>query len=64
MEIEQELAKTLAADFWEDQKVAEKILHQIKAKKVWTEAFTLVNSTVEDTVVLYEFYKDGAVQEP
>ena len=64
MEIEQELAKTLAADFWEDQKVAEKILHQIKAKKVWTEAFTLVNATVEDTIVLYEFYKDGAVQEP
>lgn len=54
----------MAADFWEDQKVAEKILHQIKAKKVWTEAFTLVNATVEDTVVLYEFYKDGAVQEP
>ncbi len=64
MEIEQELAQTLAADFWDDQKVAEKILHQIKAKKVWTEAFTLVNATVEDTIVLYEFYKDGAVQEP
>ena len=64
MEIEQEQAQTLAADFWEDQKAAEKILHQIKAKKVWTEAFTLVNATVEDTIVLYEFYKDGAVQEP
>jgi peptide chain release factor 2 len=64
VEIEQELAQTLAADFWDDQKVAEKILHQIKAKKVWTEAFTLVNATVEDTIVLYEFYKDGAVQEP
>ncbi len=64
MEIEQELAQTLAADFWDDQKVAEKILHQIKAKKVWTEAFTLVNATVEDTIVLYEFYKDGAAQEP
>ena len=64
MEIEQEQAQTLAADFWEDQKAAEKILHQIKAKKVWTEAFTLVNATVEDTVVLYDFYKDGAVQEP
>lgn len=24
----------------------------------------MVNATVEDTVVLYEFYKDGAVQEP
>ena len=64
MEIEQEQAQTLAADFWEDQKAAEKILHQIKAKKVWTEAFTLVNATVEDTIVLYDFYKDGAVQEP
>ena len=64
MDIEQELAQTLAADFWEDQKAAEKILHQIKAKKVWTEAFTLVNATVEDTIVLYDFYKDGAVQEP
>ena len=64
MEIEQEQAQTLAADFWEDQKAAEKILHQIKAKKVWTEAFALVNATVEDTIVLYDFYKDGAVQEP
>jgi peptide chain release factor 2 len=64
VEIEQEQAQTLAADFWEDQKAAEKILHQIKAKKVWTEAFTLVNATVEDTIVLYDFYKDGAVQEP
>ena len=64
MEIEQEQAQTLAADFWEDQKAAEKILHQIKAKKVWTEAFALVNATVEDTIVLYEFYKDGAAQEP
>ena len=44
--------------------VAEKILHQITAKKVWTEAFALVNATVEDTIVLYEFYKDGAAQEP
>jgi peptide chain release factor 2 len=64
VEIEQEQAQTLAADFWEDQKAAEKILHQIKAKKVWTEAFALVNATVEDTIVLYEFYKDGAAQEP
>ena len=64
MDIEQEQAQTLAANFWEDQKAAEKILHQIKAKKVWTEAFTLVNATVEDTIVLYDFYKDGAVQEP
>jgi hypothetical protein len=32
VEIEQEQAQTLAADFWEDQKAAEKILHQIKAK--------------------------------
>ena len=64
MDIEQEQAQTLAADFWEDQKAAEKILHQIKAKKVWTEAFALVNATVEDTIVLYEFYKDGAAQEP
>lgn len=64
MDIEQEQAQTLAADFWEDQKAAEKILHQIKAKKVWTEAFTLVNATVEDTIVLYDFYKDDAVQEP
>ncbi|MFY8172447.1 MAG: peptide chain release factor 2 [Sphingobacteriaceae bacterium] len=64
VDIEQEQAQTLAADFWEDQKAAEKILHQIKAKKVWTEAFTLVNATVEDTIVLYDFYKDGAIQEP
>ena len=35
----------------------------IKTKKVWTDAFQLVLSAVEDTGVLFEFYQAGDATE-
>ena len=39
-------------------------MHSIKQKKVWTEAYAAVKAVVEDTVVLFDFYKEGDVTEP
>ncbi len=39
-------------------------MHSIKQKKVWTEAYAQVKAIVEDTIVLFDFYKDGDVSEP
>lgn len=39
-------------------------MHAIKQKKVWTDAYALVKAIVEDTVVLFDFYKEGDVSEP
>jgi peptide chain release factor 2 len=39
-------------------------LHSIKQKKGWTDAYALVKAIVEDTVVLFDFYKEGDVSEP
>lgn len=39
-------------------------MHSIKQKKVWTEAYAAVKTVVEDTVVLFDFYKEGDVSEP
>jgi peptide chain release factor 2 len=38
-------------------------LHAIKTKKVWTDHFDMVASSVEDTVVLYEFFQSGDASE-
>ncbi len=39
-------------------------MHSIKQKKVWTDAYAVVKAIVEDTVVLFDFYKEGDVSEP
>ncbi len=40
------------------------MLHAIKIKKAWTDQFAGVNASAEDSLVLYDFYKEGDVQEP
>ncbi|WP_270088743.1 peptide chain release factor 2 [Sphingobacterium sp. SYP-B4668] len=62
-EINQEQEQTLAPDFWNDSKAAEKVLHAIKTKKVWTDQFDSVASSVEDTIVLYDFFQSGDASE-
>jgi peptide chain release factor 2 len=58
---EQEI--TIGPNFWDQPKEAEKVLASIKLKKVWTDAFQKVLSTVEDTGVLFEFYQAGDATE-
>ena len=50
---------THAPDFWSDPKRAERILRQIKEKKTWTGLFHETETAVEDTAVLFEFFKSG-----
>ncbi len=38
-------------------------MHKIKGQKIWTDAFSMANASVEDTEVLYDFYKDEGVTE-
>jgi peptide chain release factor 2 len=64
MEIEEEEEKTQAPDFWDDPKAAETLLKQIQEKKQWTEKYREVESALNDTAILAEFYEEGeGVQE-
>lgn len=54
---------TLASNFWDDSKEAEKILKNIKSKKAWTDHFLQVEAVINDLETLYEFYTAGDVDE-
>ncbi|MES2112761.1 MAG: peptide chain release factor 2 [Bacteroidota bacterium] len=61
--LQQEQEITVGPHFWDHPKEAEKVLASIKVKKVWTDAFQKVASTVEDTGVLLEFFQGGDATE-
>ena len=50
--------KTLAADFWDDPKAAEKFLKELSGVKFWVNGFDKVASDVEDLNVLLELEDD------
>lgn len=54
-EVAEEETITTQPDFWNDPKEAEKVLKEIRAKKVWTDAFTALNTATEDVETLEEF---------
>lgn len=54
---------THATDFWNEPKRAERILKQIKERKSWTDSFKAASHAVEDTVVLFDFFKSGDTDE-
>lgn len=51
--------KTLASDFWDDPKEAEKFLKEISGVKFWVTGYDKVASAVSDLDVLYEFAQDS-----
>lgn len=51
--------KTLAADFWDDPKVAEKFLKELSGVKFWVTGYDKVASAAEDLNVLYDFAKES-----
>jgi len=53
----------LAPGFWDEPKQAETILQHVQSLKLWTDSFEKVNASLEDTAVLYDFYKDEGVTE-
>ncbi|WP_299502161.1 peptide chain release factor 2 [Mucilaginibacter sp.] len=61
LKIEQDI--TLDPHFWDHPKEAEKVLASIKTKKVWTDEYQKVSSVIEDTGVLFEFFRSGDATE-
>ena len=51
--------KTLAPDFWDDPKEAEKFLKELSGVKFWVTGYDKVSSAVEDLNVLYDFAKES-----
>lgn len=49
--------------FWDSPKEAEKVLHSIKSKKAWTDAFEKAEAAVDDAAVMLEFYSGGDATE-
>ncbi|MCB0584026.1 MAG: peptide chain release factor 2 [Phaeodactylibacter sp.] len=58
-QIEEKEQQTLNPNFWNDPKRAEAILKELKSHKAWLAAFEKVKTKIEDTEVLYEFFKEG-----
>ena len=56
-------AETLAPNFWDDSKVAEARLKEIKSIKTWTDDYEAVQRAIADTDVLFDFYREGEATE-
>ncbi|MBL0053452.1 MAG: peptide chain release factor 2 [Bacteroidetes bacterium] len=54
---------THAPGFWDDPKEAERILKTISLRKYWTDAYAKTSSSIDDTLVLYDFFLDGSATE-
>ena len=70
LRIEDRLAKlendrqlTLAPGFWDDNVRATGILKEIKIDKYWSDLFNTTSASVEDSAVLFDFWKEGEAAE-
>lgn len=65
-EVAHKTERTLAPDFWDDPKEAEKFLKELSGVKFWVTGYDKITSAVEDLAVLLDFAKeslDGADEE-
>ena len=58
-DVAQRQEKTLAADFWDDPKEAEKFLKELSGVKFWVNGFDKVASGADDLNVLLDFAKES-----
>ena len=58
-EVAEKTEKTLAPDFWDEPKAAEKFLKEIAGVKFWVTGYDKAASSVADLEVLYDFAKDS-----
>ena len=63
LQIQEDEKLTQDPSFWDDPKKAESIMRQIRTRKMWVEAHGACHSAVEDAMVLYDFFKEGAASE-
>jgi len=59
VEVEQKQERTLAPDFWDDPKEAEKFLKELSGVKFWVTGYDKVAAGVEDLNVLFDFAKES-----
>ncbi|RLD69571.1 MAG: peptide chain release factor 2, partial [Bacteroidetes bacterium] len=57
MEIEEEEEKTQSPTFWDNPKSAEQHLKKTKEKKRWVVSYNKANESIEDLLVLEEFFE-------
>ncbi len=58
-EVQQKQEKTLAAEFWNDPKEAEKFLKELAGVKFWVSGYDKVAAGTADLDVLYDFAKES-----
>ncbi len=58
-QVAQKTEKTLAPDFWNDAKAAEKFLKELSSVKFWVVAYEAIASGIEDLEVLYDFARES-----
>ena len=63
IEITNEEEKTVDPDFWKNPKEAEIFMKTLRIKKNWVKEYNTSIVLFEDLSVLYEFYKEGEVEE-
>jgi peptide chain release factor 2 len=63
IEIANEEEKTANPDFWNDPKAAEVVMKELRFKKKWVEDYNKAITLNDDVNVLYEFYKEGEIEE-
>ncbi|MBC7745325.1 MAG: peptide chain release factor 2 [Flavobacterium sp.] len=62
-ELKKEEAITVEPGFWDFPKDAEKVLHSIQLKKIWTEGYKKAEAAVEDAAVMHEFFAAAQASE-
>ena len=63
IEIANEEEKTVNPNFWNNPKEAEMVMKELRFKKKWVEDFNKTIVLNEEVSVLYEFYKEGEIEE-
>ena len=63
IEISNEEEKTANPNFWNNPKEAEILMKSLRFKKKWVEDYNTIISLNDDLAVLYDFYKEGEIDE-
>jgi len=63
IEITNEEEKTADPNFWNNPKEAEIVMKELRFKKKWVEDYNEVVTLNDDLAVLFDFYKEGDVEE-
>ncbi|WP_291910367.1 peptide chain release factor 2 [Chitinophaga sp. CB10] len=61
--IENDKQLSLAPGFWDDNARATSILKEIKVNKYWVDLYDHVHTAIEDSAVLYDFFREGEATE-